>query len=110
MDFATVFEVENDTTNDAAAAIRSDGRLEIQPAMSAVRAIERARDLAGERFGTFRAKWRHDPKDVVVAFVAQIFVRADAGRTNRAQRWVKERSEGAESFKLCERDHISSRF
>src|ERR1700716_4227219 len=106
VDFATVFEIENDSTNEAAAAIGRDRRLEMQPAMSAVRAMEWTRYLSGERFGTSRTERRHNPNNVIVTFIAQVLVRRNAGRADRAKRWIKQRSEGAESFKFCERDHI----
>ncbi|MEY2439579.1 MAG: hypothetical protein QOI34_964, partial [Verrucomicrobiota bacterium] len=70
MNLVPVFEFMNQLPHHPAAVINRDRRLKMERLMRAIAAGKHAVDGAGERFGTFRAKWRHNSWRLRFAFGA----------------------------------------
>src|SRR5205809_7137005 len=109
MDLAPVLKVMDDLANDSATAIRRDSSFKMNRAMSAVRANKGVGDCAFERFRTFPAERRDDARGLCLTFFAQVVVRSDYRRADRADRRRQERRPRQPTTKLCPRRHISTR-
>jgi hypothetical protein len=70
MEMIPVLEIMHQAANDASAEVSRDGGLEMQFLMRAISASECAIDRAGERFGTFFAKWWHNSRRLGLACIA----------------------------------------
>src|SRR5436190_23440932 len=60
MNLASVFKIENDVSDDAAASVSRNRRIEMEDAMGAVGAGKGGGNCPIKRLGTFRAKRRHN--------------------------------------------------
>src|SRR3989442_15296170 len=95
MDLAPVLKVMDNLANDSATAIRCDRSVKMNRAMSAVRANKGAGNCAFERFGAFPAERRDDARGLRLTFFAQVVVRSDYRRADRAdRRWQQHRERG----------------
>src|SRR5205823_10363081 len=86
MHLAPVLKIMDDLANDSATAIRRDSSIKMNRAMSAVRANKGAGNCAFERFGAFPAERRDDARGLCFTFFAQVVVRSDYRRADRADR------------------------
>src|SRR5438046_8146480 len=101
MDLAPVLKVMDNLANDSATAIRCDSSVKMNRAMSAVRANKRVGNCAFERFGAFLAKGRDDARGPCLTRFANVVVRSDYRRANRANRRIEQRSHRPQTTKLC---------
>src|ERR1700693_3177205 len=108
MDLAAVLKIEHDVANDSAAAVSGNRGVEIEGAMGAVGAGKCGRDCAIKRFGAFRAKRRHDSRNLCFTFRAKIFAQIDRCRANGARRRIKQGRDSAKKARTGECRHIST--
>jgi hypothetical protein len=90
MKLPAVFEIENDTPNDAAAPKSRHSRIKIKFAMRAIGAIKRGSDRADKWLRTSPAKRRNDARDLGIALGAKIFVWLNVRPTAGTQWRIKQ--------------------
>src|SRR2546430_15349963 len=88
---AIVFELQNDKTNQAAAAISGDRSVESECSIRAVRAGELTIDCPAKGLGTFCTKRGNDALRFVDAILANVIVPPNRSMADGAQRRVKKR-------------------
>ena len=90
MKLPAVLKLVHKLPHDATAPITGNRRVEIKAAMRTVCTGEIAGDRTGKLFRTFFAKRRFDARCFLLAFCTEIFSGVDVGRTNDAERRIKE--------------------
>jgi len=108
MNLASVFKIENDVANDAAASVSRNRGIEMEDAMGAVGAGKGGGNCPIKRLGTIRAKRRHNSGNLCFAFAAKIFAQIDRRRANGARRRIEQRRDPAKKARCCAHRRIST--
>jgi len=91
INLAPVLKAVNDLANNPAAAVSGDGRVEMNGAMSAIRAGKRAGNSAFKWFGARLAKRRDNTDGFCVALIAEMLAGSNICPADCAHRGIKER-------------------
>ena len=105
LQLAIVFELQNDKTNDPAAAISGYGGIESQRSIRAVSTGKHTIDCTGKRLRTFCTKRRDNAGGLIETIPANVIAAGNGRMTDGTQGRVKKRRDRAQRFKSAIDSH-----